>query len=62
MTVYRFGERKVNQTTSSECTEWVMVGLHDGTRLEMTSNHPVECFLADNPDGSSRCALGPGRR
>ncbi|CAK0828670.1 unnamed protein product [Prorocentrum cordatum] len=34
----------VSVAAGSECTDWVTVLLHDGTSLEMTRNHPVECF------------------
>jgi len=34
----------VSLAPGSECTDWMTVVLKDGTKLEMTPNHPVECF------------------
>jgi len=46
----------VSVAAGSECTDWVTVRLKDGTRLEMTPNHPVECFsTADRGSSPGRC-------
>merc|ERR1719188_2672894 len=45
----------VSLAAGSECTDWVTVLLKDGTSLEMTHNHPVECFSTSDQGHS------PGR-